>query len=280
MRHYLLVIPAICALVSCGTVQRNVYRANPINLPGLTQKGESRLTAGAGANVGLDNGDAIAGGNLQGAYAVSNHLTLMGAYTQRSGSKQGWNDPSEFGLVIFPVGITARQYPYDSAVLHYRNNTWELGTVYTRRFGRHVFFTIGAGGGAGAFNLKDGGELHDTGYNAYLNTRVTQWFIQPAMYFKWHRVELGTGFRISMTHYDRVATNYTPEQQYDFAVNDLQGTNMTMVQPFCLLRLTPGPSWLQLELQGNVNLGGNSSGPGFSYYYLNGDLGVSVRLGP
>lgn len=264
-----ILIPWLFA--SCAALNRYVYRSNPINLPGLTEKGQSRLTADVGGNIQMQGLNGLGGVDLQGAYAVSNRLTLLGGYSGRSGSDAGSN---LYQGAFYPLSIRDSN---NAANLHYRNNTWELGAAYTMRFGRHVFMSVSAGGGAGNYHIDDNGALYDTLYRAYLDAHLTQWFVQPAMYFKLKAVDLGVGFRLAWSHFSNVTTNYTSEQQTQFSVGDLQGKDMNMFQPFWVLRIRPHLSWLQIELQGSLNIGGNSSSTtSYNYYYLNGGVGVSI----
>lgn len=267
----LFMMLVIETLASCAAVNRYVYRANPINLPGLTQKGESRLSAGGGENVELNRGSGLRGVDFQGAYAISNRVTVLGGYSYRTGSDQGSNINEPY-LSFSPI------YEHDSARLQYRNSTWELGAAYTIPLARRTFLSIGAGGGGGNFHIGDQGALYDTAYNCYQDSRVTQWFLQPAMYWKLKMVEIGVGFRLSGTHYGQVNTNYTEDQAVKFDVNGLQGKTMIMGQPFWIVRIYPSLSWLQIELQESVNAGGASSGTSYHYFGIN--TGISVAVYP
>ena len=272
LRNLLFIVLIVCSLSSCIPLNRYVYRANPINLPGLTEQGQSRVTASVAGNAQGDGLTGLGGYDLQGAIAVSNRITLLGGYSNRSGSDQGQNRYP----YLFNLGTPDTN---NQANLHYRNNTWELGAAYMVKFGRHVYFSASAGGGAGNYHIDDHGAVHDSLYRNYLDARQGQWFIQPAMYFKVHQVEMGVGFKVSGTHYFNVNTNYTDDQQVNFTLNDLHGKDMTMFQPFLLLRIRPHLPWLQIEMQGSLNVGGASSGaPAYNYYYFNGGLGLSVDL--
>jgi hypothetical protein len=273
VKPLLIMMLVVCSLASCSTLNRYVYRTNPINLPGLTEQGQTRVTASVGGNVALQHGSGLGGLDLQGAVAVTDRLTLLGGYSARSGSDNGFNDYPPYLFNITPRRDTA-----DDANLDYRNHTWELGAAYMVRFGRRVYMSVSAGGGMGNYHIDDHGSLYDTAYRSFLDARQGQWFIQPAMYFKLKAVELGVGFKVSEAHYSHVHTNYTDDQQVKFVVNDLQGKDITMFQPFWVLRIRPHLPWLQVELQASLNVGGNSSSAATSYYYyfLNGGVGVSI----
>jgi hypothetical protein len=265
----LFMILVVGTLSSCAAVNRYVYRASPIDLPGLTQKGESRLSAGGGENIELNRASGLAGADFQGAYAISNRVTVLSGYSYRSGNDGGSNI-NEPNFSFSPI------YENDSARLQYRNSTWEVGAAYTIPLARRTFLSIGAGGGGGNFHIGDQGALYDTAYDCYQDSRVTQWFLQPAMYWKLKIVEIGVGLRLSGTYYGQVNTNYTEEQAVKFDVNGLQGKMMVMGQPFWIFRIYPGLSWLQIELQGSINAGGASSETSYHYYGINAGISVAV----
>jgi hypothetical protein len=259
------------ALTSCGLLNRYIYRANPINLPGLTEKGQSRVTAAFDGNIQGIGPAGVIGEDLAAAYAVSDRITLLGSYSHRVGDDGGFEEYAA------PVGFGPPVNPYDSAAIHYRNSTWELGAAYTLPLNRHTYFSIGAGGGGGVFHIAEKGLFNDTAYQGSFNYRAAQWFIQPAFYFKWRRVELGVGFRVTGTYFVKAATDFTMEQQKAFTVNGLKGNNLIMWQPFWLLRISPR-SWLQIELQSSINTGGSTStGTAYNYYYFNFGAGLSVN---
>ncbi|TDW96069.1 hypothetical protein [Dinghuibacter silviterrae] len=266
-----LLFLGIAVLTSCTPVNRIVYRANPVNLPGLTEKGDSRITVDGGFNLKFDHTSTVSGADVQGAYAVSKRITLLGAYSGRKGDDQGFNDAYHyFG--------NNRYFSMDTAGIHYQNNTWELGAAYMIRFSRHAYLSLSGGGGGGDFHIDDWGAEHGTPYRCFLDAHQRALFVQPAMYFKSHWVEVGVGVKLSGTYYSRVHTNYPDSLQVDFVVNNLQGKTMYMVQPFWIFRVSPHLSWLQLDIQGSTNIGSNNGSSAVTYYfcYFNGSVGVSI----
>ena len=269
----LLLAPVLC-LASCIPLQRNIYRANPIDLPGQLDKGESRVTVGVGGDATLGPPTSVGGLDVRGAYAISDRLTLLGGLSTRSGGDTGRNDYEPTFAGIF-------RDTNDNASVHCRNNTWELGLAYNFRFNRRVGLSLAAGGGGGALHIDDHGALHDTAYRAYLHVPLMQWFIQPAMYFKArHVVEIAVGLRLSSSSFGHVRTNYTDEQQKAFLVAGLQGNAVFMAQPFWQLTIRPHLSWLQVMMQGSVNVGGPNTSPptsgNYGYYWLNGSVGIAI----
>lgn len=269
----LLLAPVFC-LASCIPINRYVYRANPINLPGQLEKGESRVTVAAGGNAVIGPPDGLGGVDVQAAYAVSDRVTLLGGVSNRSGNQSGRNDYP-------PLFSPQTRDTNDESYLHYRNDTWELGLAYNFHFRRRVGLSLAAGGGGGSYRIDDHGALHDTLYNAYLHTRLLQWFIQPAMVFKAKKViELGVGVRLSSSSYSRLSTSYPDDRQHAFDVNALQGNTLFMIQPFWWMTLRPHLPWLQIHMQMSINAGGPNTSPGpgdnYSYYWLNGGVGVTV----
>jgi hypothetical protein len=212
----------------------------------------------------------MAGVDIQAAYAVSKHITLLGGYSGRRGTNEGLNTYDTFQPG--PPSVT------DSAYIQYRNNTWELGAAYMIRFGRHVYMSLGAGGGGGDYHIDDGGGYNGSLYRYFLDARQGSWYIEPAMYFKYRYVDFGVGFKVTGTHYSGVRTTYPDSSQVFFSVNGLNGNDMNMWQPFVLLRVRPYLSWLQLELQCGFNVGGNAKQTGTTYYYdyVNGSIGLSI----
>lgn len=261
-------------LASCIPINRYVYRANPINLPGQLEKGESRVSVAAGGNAVLGPPAGLGGVDVQAAYAVSDRITLLGGFSNRSGNQSGAND--------YPPLFSPRpRDTNDESYLHYRNNTWEVGLAYNFRFNRHVGLSLAAGGGGGSYNIYDHGAYHDTLYSAYWHSRLTQWFIQPAMVFKARRVvEIGVGLRLSASSFSPPRTDYTVDQQAAFTLDGLKGNAFFMIQPFWWMNIRPHLPWLQVHMELSFNAGGpnttSGAGGNYSYYWLNGGVGIAV----
>jgi hypothetical protein len=272
--HKGYIIFLLGGLYSCGPLNRNVYRSNPANLPGLTQKGESTVNVSLGGNLELHDGGGLSGVDVQAAYALTHRITLMGQYESRTGISTGYNS-------VYPGLIYIGPYPpYDTpsgVTLRYRSNTWEGAMGYLVPMRRHAYFSISGGVGGGYFHIKDQGSFQDTAYNASFDNRVIQWYIQPAFFYKWTWFEFGIGIRYSFTDYVTVITNYTAEQQEDFNVAGLQKKVICMGQPFYVARFSPGTHLIQIQLQFSFNAGNAINGSiDYNYYGFNESIGLTL----
>lgn len=253
-------------LFSCATPQRYIFRDSPISLPGLTEKGDYVLTGRVGGNAPSDRYDApsLSGFDGQAAYALTNRFSVDASFSGRSGYYAGT------GASLF-----------DSAQLWYNNVKWELGGALTLPIRGHAYFAPSAGFGGGVFRIADWELQYDSGTiqktsTYYYNTRLTQFYVQPAFLFKWDRIDLAFGWRFSMNFFPHVSTNYSDDQQARLWVNGLQGTDLLMDQLFVLLRVYPGTHALHLEFQAGNNE--TIAAQQYRFYKWNGSMGIGLDL--
>jgi len=273
-RLHLLCFIMCCA--SCSVIDHNVYRPNAAIFPGLTENGQSFFSAAAGGDLTGDGTQTVIGGfDVQGAYAMDSHLTLMGQISERSGHNVGYDQK-------IPGTFFAYDY-IDSVNMKYGSATLEAGAMYSVRLNHRVYFTVGLGGGPGWFNLSDGGKFNDTTYHGYLRSRVTQWFLQPALLITCRRSdEIGVGVRLTQSYYGYVATDYSKELQSAFNVSLLAGKTLTMVQTFADFRIHTHEPHLFVDMQFGFNFGEHSPSSQplvYNWFGVYGNIGFAYRLG-
>ncbi|WP_133991201.1 hypothetical protein [Dinghuibacter silviterrae] len=264
-KPYLLIFTI--GFTSCITQGRYVFRDNTATMPGLTHKGEA-VVSGTIASNGQSNGDgiqpyALHGYDLEGAYALSDHWTVQGAFDRRSAAY---------------AGSTNMIPGYDSCRLFYRNTTWEVGASYMWLLRKHVYFAPSFGGGGGVFHIGD--REFDTSAHTrddYTHdSRLLQAYVQPAFLFTWRWMDLGLGMRVSLNHFARVSTNYTADQQAQLSLDNLGGSTLPMSQCFMMLRVYPGTQALRLELRLGEDAYLSSGTLNRYVYFANAALTVGV----
>jgi len=261
------------SLSSCWRVGRMVYRADPIQVPCLTQHGDKEVSAGAQFNASLR---AVQGGwNAGAAYAITDCFSIQGQFSRESGNEYGPNDIRQF-VNIGPYSSAV----YDSAFLSNRTTTWNLAEAYMLPLqGHRIYLSSTLGAGSGYFLIRDNGRFHDTLYTAYLRASSFRCFLQEALCLRDKSSEVVVGVRWSINDYSKVRTNYSTEQQLDFQLDSLDGNSLYMVQPFLLVRVNFGnPRW-QLEFQSSINMGSSNVAEGtYNYLWFNAGMGLTYHF--
>src|SRR4051812_28979282 len=98
MRNLLLIVLSAVCIASCST-QRYVYTPSAHNVPVLTKKGDSKLSASYSTNLDFGNSDYASdnqydrnssnGVDLQGALAITNNLAIQASYYYRKEKNYG-----------------------------------------------------------------------------------------------------------------------------------------------------------------------------------------------
>src|SRR4051812_27502049 len=111
---YLLYSSLILIFSSCRIerANRRVYAAQPANVAYFNQKGDAKLTGGYSGDDEEQNG----GFNVQGAYAITNHLVVMASYTGKH-EKQVYNYDSIRFASSFLTGHHIETNIYDSSLI-------------------------------------------------------------------------------------------------------------------------------------------------------------------
>jgi hypothetical protein len=243
---YLFFLPiAFCQLLSSCYSPRYVYSPVAHNVPVLVQKGDSKLAFQYANNIGekakvttLGKESTGTGIDVQGAYAITNHLAVQAAYAHRS----------ERNFADFNI------HSNDTSTIHYTRNLTEFGIgYYTFLNGNsRVIFQVFGGAGLGKSSFTDeyqppGSPIH----TRYFNMDVTRLYLQPALMIRYKNTfATSISSRISCIYFRNVATDYSEEELANYRLKDLgSGAEIfwepAFVNTFGFKKL-PG---LQFELQ-------------------------------
>jgi hypothetical protein len=216
----------VAGLASCYT-PRYMYSPTNTNVPNLTKKGDSKLAAYYAFGIYTrSNRSGIAqdkssfhnrGFDLQGAYAITNHIGVLASQSNRYEKNSG-----NFANTI------------DSAVITYKRSITELGLGYFGRFAKNKsLFQLFAGYSFGSFSLNDAGRDAASGlYTRFHNTSVKKIFLQLAI-----QSDLSANFttsfanRFNIVFFSNINTNYTPQEQESYLLSNLDGRASVFWEP-------------------------------------------------
>ena len=206
-RFFLYSILLITTFCSCHT-NRYIYFASPPNNPYFTKKGESKVAAYySSSNSNSLTKEFADGFDLQGAYALSNHLALAVSYFNRKEKD------------VYGVGYND---PFDSSIVRYKRNLIDVGTGYFIALNKKKTITFNFYGGLslGKFSIDDNGlDKNLISYNRFHSSHITRWFFQPSINFMPGKyVRFSFTLKSSYVLYGKVKTNYTSEELQFFPV--------------------------------------------------------------
>jgi hypothetical protein len=201
-------------LASCSQ-PRYVYNPPARNLHYFTGKGQAVLSAswstGPSRNDGGTGKNFNHGGDLQAAYAVSDHWGFSAAFHQRK-------EHDNFS-VMTPTGN------FFSDVVYHRDG-WEIGSSYFVPLDqrRISFFYVDGGGGSSDNKLDDNSFVDSLYVNRYFKNQSARVFLQPGIYTGNNSIRFNLGLRFQYSGFSRQETSYTPLElkQYSLAgLNDI-----------------------------------------------------------
>ncbi len=223
---------------SCHT-PRYIYSPAALNVPVLTQKGDSKLGAVYATNaVGQEKKDGAEidnrsrGFDLQGAVAITNNFAVQANHFYRWEKTEGGPD---------------------SLILKYKRNLTEIGLGYYLPVNddKTVFFQVFAGTGLGKFSFTD---INKSG-SYYHQANITKIYLQPAMLFKSKgSFTTSIALRFSSINYSKIKTNYSASQLSDYYLDNLSGRAKWFFEPATVssfgFKNIPG---LRFEVQGGLS---------------------------
>lgn len=182
-------------------------------------------------------GEFSEGVDLQGAYAISNHLALTVGYFDRH--EKNVNDFSK------------DDHPFDSSIIHYKRNLLDFGGGYFLPLNKNktVTFNLYGGIATGQFSFDDKGQSDAIDYERYHNSRVTKWYFQPCFnfmpgkYFKFAII-----FKASFVHYGDIRTSYTPEEQRFLTLDNINNKTLAFSESEINVQFgLPRYPWIKLD---------------------------------
>lgn len=235
----------LVAAVFCSCYSpRYVYSPIAHNVPIITEKGDSKLALQYSTNLGeskkittigkLNRGNGL---DVQGAYAISNHVAVQASYARRW--EKNYAD----------YNLNSR----DTSMVTYSRNSTELGIGYytfiNRR--RQSIFQVFGGISLGRSSFTDRYFASSTINDRYLNLDVTRLYLQPALMMLYEDVFVSSfSSRVSVVYFRKVTTDYSAEELKNYSLADLDKKAEIFWEPAFInafgLRKLPG---LKIELQ-------------------------------
>jgi hypothetical protein len=198
------------SLLNACYAPRYVYSPSTQNIPLVTKKNDVELSAFyAGAvNAFKDKGSYIRGFDIHAAWAVSHHFAVMVNGSARW-EKNGSNDTYFRG---------------DSSLLSYKRNFTEVAAGYyaASKKNNKMLFQVFGGAALGPSRIFDDYISNSVHENKYHYSRVSSFFIQPALLYSPFKV-LSTALasRFSAVVFSRVRTNYSADQLKNYLLDSI-----------------------------------------------------------
>lgn len=269
---YLVMALACCTVFASCYTPRYMYSPNATNVPNLTAKGDSKLAVYYSVgNKGSRGGVADErkqfrnhGLDLQGAYAVSNHVGLLVNHSTRSEINSG-----SFENLV------------DSAVIRYNRRLTEFGLGYFGRFNKSKsLYQVFAGYSFGHSNFTDAGKDNSNiYYNRYHQADIRKIFLQPAI-----QADISPNFtttfanRFNFVFFNNIRTDYTLQEQESYLLDQVEGRTTVFWEPSLInnfgIKELPG---LRFELQ--IGFASLVSRKFLDYRTLNISIGTMADLG-
>jgi len=243
-KTFTLITPAIAILFCSCSVNHYMYAPSAPQSPMLNSKGEMSLTGLLTTGLHARDTGYNNGYDVQGAYAISNHLAITAAFSQRHEKDKYWHN-----------GWFTPQY---NAQLWYERSTTELGMGYFTSIDSddEVFFDLYGGYGFGKYRMHEQGDATGTVADRYHTSSVGKFFLQPGVHFNVSEMsQISLSLRFSTVNYHAIKSDYTKDQETTFNMYSLRNTVYTYADPCFALRLwVPRSPWIKLETQFSVGI--------------------------
>lgn len=213
---------ACCQLLSACYSPRHVYSPAATNVPVFSKKGDSKLAAFysnstfGGREIKKFYGYGF---DAQAAYALSKHWLVLLNQSNRYEKNSG----------------DLATYSSDSNTIKYKRTITEIGGGYfgAIKDSSKLYVQLTGGIGIGKFLLDETGKTAaNQYYTRYHQTRVTKFFIQPALQLRYSK-NFNTSFasRFVVLWYHSIKTNYTATEQDAYLLDDLSTSPRTFWEP-------------------------------------------------
>ncbi|MFP5041842.1 hypothetical protein [Parasediminibacterium sp. JCM 36343] len=276
----LLFIAIALLLPSCRfqRARRYVNASQAANIVYLTKKGDAKIT-GYYSGDGSKKND---GCNIQGAFALTNHVAIMGSFTFKRESNY-----YHYDTVLFHRNDSAsivQTNLFDSSLLKYHRKTFEAGIGYFTQLNRlrargKIMFNAYVGVALGNSTLDDSGlDSNSKPYSRYYNFNNTKWFAQfgfnfmPSPYFY-----ASVGGKLSLFHFGTPSTSYTAAEMNYFYLDKVKKQNFFLWEPYANLQFgLPGCPWLKVDAQ--LSLTPNFGNDYPKVHTFNGSIGLTMEV--
>jgi hypothetical protein len=254
---------------------RTIYASQAANINYFKQKGDSKIT-------GYYSGDGNAkndGFNIQTGYALSNHLAIMAAYTNKQEYREYRYDSIRFHRQFFNSIVQTNIF--DSSVIHYRRNTFEIGVGYFFPLDhkKTVTYNLYSGVSFGKFFIDDAGlDSNNNKYSRFYDAKSARYFIQGNFNFMpYDFFHVSTGGKFSFLNFRSINTSYEGSELYYFYLDKIDNKTFFLWEPFFNIQITP-PKYSWIKIDGQLSFTSK-----LDYEYpkvrtFNGSFGLTIEI--
>ena len=209
------------------TTPRYAYSPSAHNVPILAKKQDSKFAAAYSNNLqgkSTDDNNSYsknnAGGfDLQGAYAITNHIAVQADYFYRKENNSSSHNNADF----------------DTSNIRYKRSLFELGAGFFSPLDTKdkILFQFYAGAGFGKTTIGDNGiDQNFLPYSRYYNTNITKYYLEPSVTFRAKEIfAASVATRVSFLKYRNINTNYTLQERQDFNLDSLNRFAIAFFEP-------------------------------------------------
>ena len=234
-RNLILLFIICVTIVSCRT-PRYIYSPAPPNNPYFREKGESKLAVyySTGGDANELAAEYNNGYDVQGAYAISNHVALTADFFKRNEKDS--------------ISNYDRTY-FDRSVVRYNRHITSFGGgFYGDLFDKHIYCNIYGGVGFGKYSFSDNGIDNGTFYTRDYKSHMTKWYIQPSINFFSKYLRTGLIGKMCWVHFDNISTSYTPAELVYLNLDRLPGRTLIFFEASWNLQATfKNMNWMFIE---------------------------------
>ncbi len=246
---FYLCLIAVFSSCRLQRANRSVYAAQASNVPYFNEKGDAKLTGYYSGDDKPKNG----GYNLQGAYAVTDRLVILAAYTRKHETQEYNYDSLRFSSGFFNGNVQTNIY--DSSLINYKRNSFEVGAgyIFPLNSKKTVTYNLYAGASFGNFTMDDKGfDSVNHPYARYYTAKTLKPWLQGAFNFMFPdaSVNFSVGGKWSLLRFSQQGTSYTAHELNYLYLDKINNKSFFMWEPYINLQAgVPRCPWAKIELQ-------------------------------
>jgi len=220
---------------------RYVFSPATQNIPLLDHKNDLELSLGDGGSLNMlhARGNSYNGADLQGAWAISNHLAAIlatGARWERSRDNDTY-------------------YAGDTSRLSYRGFYTEIGIGYYSpvRYNARMKFQGYAGMAFGNWDITDRYTSNGVTVQKYHDSRPTKIFLQPSLTYRLFKNSwVGFSSRLTAAVYRKIRTNYDARELDNYILDSLTVSPVFFWEPAVIYTQGFKKIPVRIRLQGSL----------------------------
>ncbi len=242
MKTIIFIFFVSLCIVSCYS-PRYVYSPSAQNIPLLKKKNDIEITGfyDGSINTFSKKGNYNRGFDMHTAWAINNHFGVM-LNESLQWEKNGGNDSF---------------FPNDSSYLSYKRSFTDIGAGYFTSSAKNkaLQFQVFGGAAFGASKIFDDFTSNNIQIKKYHYSRVTKFFIQPALiysFFKKFSTTLSSRFNELL--FSHVRTNYTSVELDNYILDSITVSPLFFWEPAVSYTFGFKKFPIKFRLQGSISV--------------------------